>query len=173
MKFTMQNKGWFFIQTVLLLLILFSPFRIIIYLPLSVRCLGLFFIILGSSLTVYAALSLKENLKPSPKPRTGGCLVTAGLYSIVRHSAYSCILLTALGISLWMNDAARLLLTLGLFVFFDFKLKAEEKWLEKTYSDYTNYKNKFLRNLFQEHVDFVLKLCPSYTETTLNGTKPN
>ena len=43
----MRNKGWFFIQTFLLLLILFSPFRIILYLPLSVRYLGLFFIILG------------------------------------------------------------------------------------------------------------------------------
>jgi protein-S-isoprenylcysteine O-methyltransferase Ste14 len=123
-------------------LILFSPFRIILYLPLSIRYLGLFFIILGSSLTVYAILSLKENLKPSPKPRAGGCLVATGLYSIVRHPAYSCILLTALGISLWVNDIVRLLLTVGLFVFFNAKSSAEEIWLEKTYPEYGAYKRR-------------------------------
>lgn len=142
MKFTMHNKWWFILQTFLLLLILFSPFRIILCLSLSIRYLGLFFIILGISLTVHAVLSLKENLKPSPKPRVGGCLATSGLYSIVRHPAYSCILLTALGISLWMNDAIRLLLTMGLFIFFDAKSKVEEKWLERTYSDYIIYKKQ-------------------------------
>lgn len=142
MKFTMRNKGWFFIQTFLLLLILFSSFRIILYLPLSIRYLGLLFLILGISFTVHAALNLKENLKPSPKPRVGGCLVITGFYSIVRHPAYSCILLTALGISLWMNDATRLLLTLGLLVFFDVKSRAEERWLEKIYPEYGAYKRR-------------------------------
>jgi len=84
-------------------------------------------------------LNLKENLKPSPKPRVGGCLVTTGLYSIVRHPAYSCILLTALGISLWMNDTIRLLSVL-FFIFFSAKLNEEEKRLEKTYPEYGAYK---------------------------------
>ena len=142
MKFTMQNRGWFLLQTFLLLLILFSPFKIKLFLPLSIRYLGLLFLILGISLTVYAALSLGENLKPSPKPRVGGCLVTTGLYGIVRHPAYSCILLAVLGISLWMNDAIRLLFTLGLFTFFSAKSSEEERWLEKAYPEYGAYKRR-------------------------------
>ena len=138
----MRNKGWFLIQTFLILLIMFSPFRIKLYLPSSIRYLGLSFLILGGSFAVYAALSLKENLKPSPKPRVGGCLVTSGLYRIVRHPAYSFIMLALLGISLWMNDVVRILLTLGLFVFFDAKSKVEEKLLEKIYPDYINYKKQ-------------------------------
>jgi protein-S-isoprenylcysteine O-methyltransferase Ste14 len=41
-----------------------------------------------------------------------------------------------------MNDAIRLLFTLGLFIFFDAKSKVEERWFERTYSDYINYKKQ-------------------------------
>jgi len=141
----MRNKQWFLSQAILLLLILFFPFRIKLFSLPSIRYLGLFLLIIGGALALYAALSLKENLKPSPKPRVGGYLVTSGLYSIVRHPAYSGILLAALGVSLWMNDLARVLLTLGLFVFFDAKSRVEESWLEKTYPDYAEYKKRIKR----------------------------
>ena len=138
----MRNKQWFLSQAILLLLILFSPFRIKLFLLSSIRYLGLFLLIIGGVLALYAVLSLKDNLKPSPKPRIGGHLVTFGLYSIVRHPAYSGILLAALGVSLWINDLIRLLLTLGLFVFFDAKSSVEERWLEKVYPGYGNYKKR-------------------------------
>jgi len=141
----MRNKQWFLSQAILLFLILFSPFRIELFSLSGIRYLGLFFFIIGGVLALYAALSLKENLKPSPKPRAGGYLVISGLYSIVRHPAYSGILLAALGISLWMNDLIRVLLTLGLFIFFDAKSRAEESWLEKTYPDYAEYKKRIKR----------------------------
>jgi len=138
----MRNKQWFLSQAILLLLILFSPFKTKLFSLPSIRYLGLFFLIIGSVLALYAALSLKENLKPSPRPRAGGYLVTSGLYSIVRHPAYSCIMLAALGVSLWMNDAVRMLFTFWLFIFFNAKSKAEEKWLEKTYPEYSEYKKR-------------------------------
>jgi len=141
----MRNRQWFLSQAILLLLILFSPFRIKLFSLPSIRYLGLFFFIIGGVLALYAVLSLKENLKPSPKPRAGGYLVTSGLYNIVRHPAYSGILLAALGVSLWMNDLVRIFLTLVLFIFFDAKSKAEESWLEKTYPDYAEYKERIKR----------------------------
>ena len=136
----MRNKQWFLIQTILLLLILFSPFRISVHLPANIRYLSLFFFVIGGFIALYSVLSLKGNLKPSPKPRVGGYLVTSGLYKIVRHPAYSGIVIAALGWGLWMNDLIRILLTLVLFVFFDAKSRMEEKWLEKAYPEYKSYK---------------------------------
>ena len=141
----MRNKQWFLGQTFLLLLILFFPFRIKLYLPTSIRYLGLIFLVIGGGLASHVALSLKENLKPSPKPRVGGYLVTSGLYKVVRHPAYSCIVIAALGWGFWTNDLIRILLALGLFVFFDAKSRLEESWLEKTYPDYATYKKRIKR----------------------------
>ena len=137
-----KNQKWSLAQAIFLLSILFLPFKISIHLSNVIRYLGILFILIGIGLASYAALSLKSNLKPSPKPRVGGSLITTGLYSIVRHPAYSYILLAVLGFSLWMNDAIRLLLTLGLFVFFNVKSSVEEKWLEKAYPEYGNYKKR-------------------------------
>jgi len=144
----MRNKQWFIVQTALLLLILFSPFRIELHLSLSMRYLGLLFFAIGMCPAIYATLSLRENLKPSPKPRAGGYLVTSGLYRIVRHPTYAGILLAASGISLWMSDLLRAKLTLVLFILLDAKTRIEEKWLEKMYSEYVAYKKQVTKEFF-------------------------
>ena len=137
-----KNQKWSLAQAIFLLATLFLPFKVNMNLSNVIRYLGILFILIGIGLASYAALSLKSNLKPSPKPRVGGSLITTGLYSIVRHPAYSCILLTVLGFSLWMNDAIRLLLTVGFFVFLNAKSSVEERWLEKAYPEYGNYKKR-------------------------------
>ena len=137
-----KNQKWSLAQATFLLAILFLPFKISMHLPNVIRYLGISFIIIGIGLAGYAVVSLKSNLKPSPRPRVGGSLITTGLYSIVRHPAYSGIVIAALGYSLWKNDAIRCVLTVALLIFFDFKSKIEEKWLEKTYSEYRNYKKQ-------------------------------
>jgi len=137
-----NNKKWSLIQAIFLLAILFFPFEISMHLPNSIFYLGIAFMIIGIGLAGYAVVSLKSNLKPSPKPRVGGSLISTGLYGIVRHPAYSGILIAALGYSLWKNDAIRCVLTLALLFFFDFKSKIEEKWLEKAYPEYSNYKKQ-------------------------------
>ena len=138
----MQNKYWIFIQTILLLLILIWPFKIELPLPAFVKDTGIFFLVGGFILAVVAAKALKDNLRPSPKPKVGGKLITTGLYSIVRHPAYGAILISALGLSLWMGDGARLMLSACLLLFFDAKSKMEEKWLEKAYPEYPTYKKQ-------------------------------
>lgn len=137
-----NNKKWFLAQAILLLSILFFPFKISMHLPNVIRYLGISCVIIGIALVTYAAMSLKSNLKPSPKPRAGGFLLTMGLYSIVRHPAYSGIVTAALGYSFWENDVIRCVLTVALLILFDLKSNIEEKWFEKTYSEYSNYKKQ-------------------------------
>ncbi|MCX5712796.1 MAG: DUF1295 domain-containing protein, partial [Candidatus Omnitrophica bacterium] len=129
-----KNQKWSLAQAIFLLSILVIPFKISMHLPNVIRYLGISFILIGIGLASYAIAALKSNLKPSPpspKPRVGGSLITTGLYSIVRHPAYSSIVIAALGYSLWTNDAIRCALTAALLIFFDFKSSIEEKWLEK------------------------------------------
>ncbi len=142
-----NNKKWSLAQAIFLLSILFLPFKINMHLPNVIRYLGLSFMIIGISLVGYAIVSLKSNLKPSPKPRVGGSLETTGLYSIVRHPAYSSIVIMALGYSLWKNDAIRCVLTFALFIFFDLKSSIEEKWLEKSFPEFIDYKKRVNKKL--------------------------
>lgn len=132
-----MNTAWVLAQAILLLSIIFLPFKIPMYLPDVIRYLGASCAIAGIILAVYAAISIKENLRPSPKPRTGGYLVTTGLYGIVRHPAYSGVAISALGYSFWKSDVVRFILAGALFILFDYKSKIEEKLLEKSFPGYT------------------------------------
>lgn len=147
MKLMMQNKHWFLIQALLLLAILFWPFKIELSLPVIIRGAGIFFMIGGSALAVATISTLKNNLRPSPEPKAGGKLITTGLYSVVRHPAYGAIIISAFGLSLWSGDGARLVLSACLSIFFDAKLKMEENWLETVYPEYIDYKKQVTKKL--------------------------
>ncbi len=131
---------------------MFWPFKIELPLPTIVKNTGIVFLVGGFILAVIALKALKDNLRSSPKPKVGGKLITTGLYSIIRHPTYGAILISAFDLSLWMDDGARLILFACLFLFFDAKSRMEEKWLEKRYSEYTDYKKhvtkKFIPGVF-------------------------
>lgn len=137
-----RNTHWSILQTALLLSILLWPFKIELPLPAIIRNAGIFLLIGGLIITVIAAKTLKDNLRPSLKPKVGGKLITVGLYSIVRHPAYGAIIILAFGLSLWTSDGARLVLTVCLFLFFGAKSKREEKWLDTAYPEYAIYKTQ-------------------------------
>ena len=137
-----MNTVWVLAQAILILSVLFLPFKIPVHLPNVIRYLGMSCAIAGISLAVYAAISVKKNLRPSPKPRTGGYLVTTGLYGIVRHPAYSGIVISALGYSFWKSDVVRFILAGALLILFDYKSKIEEKLLEKSFPGYSDYKKR-------------------------------
>ena len=94
---------------------------------------------------IIAVKTLKGNLNPSPKPKVGGELITTGLYSIVRHPAYSAIIMMVFGFSLWTEDAARLLLSVCLLFLFDAKSRMEEKKLKIMYPEYVSYQKQVTR----------------------------
>ncbi|MBU1044597.1 MAG: isoprenylcysteine carboxylmethyltransferase family protein [Candidatus Omnitrophica bacterium] len=138
----MLNKYWVAIQTAFLLLIVLWPFKIELSLPDIIKNTGMFFCIVGLVLMVVAAKTLKDNLRPSPIPKVGGELITTGLYSIVRHPAYSAIIIMVFSFSLWTGDAARLMLSACLLFFFNAKSKMEEKKLKIIYPEYVSYQKQ-------------------------------
>lgn len=138
----MQNKHWVVTQTVLLLLVLLWPFKITLPLSALVRDAGIFFLIGGLIFAVAALRALKDNFRPSLKPKIKGRLITTGLYSVVRHPAYGAIIISAIGLSLWIGDGARLALSACLLLFFGAKSEREEKYLETAYPEYATYKKQ-------------------------------
>jgi protein-S-isoprenylcysteine O-methyltransferase Ste14 len=121
---------------------MFWPFKIELPLPPIVRNAGVFLLIGGLTFGFVALRTLKGNLSPSLKPKVGGELITTGLYSIVRHPAYGAIIIFSFGLSFWIGDGARLMVSACLLIFFGVKSKMEEKWLEKTYPEYGEYKKR-------------------------------
>ena len=137
-----KTIAWVLIQTGLLCFFIFCPFRIPLNMPCFVRYLGFFFLFGGTLIVMISEISLKRNLTTTPEPISGGYQVTSGLYHFVRHPMYSGIILMGLGFGIWMNDLIKILLTAGIFIFLDIKSRAEEKWLEKTFSGYVSYKKQ-------------------------------
>lgn len=137
-----KSNWWVLAQIVLGVLILFLPLKLTLNLPHGVQSLGFVLMVSGGLLAVYSAISLKKNFRPSPQPRTGGYLVTSGLYGIIRHPAYAFIILAVFGLSIWTDDVVRVMLAVCLSILFDAKTRVEERWLEKTYPEYAEYKKK-------------------------------
>lgn len=142
-----QNKRWFLVQTVLLLSVLFWPFKMELPLPAVIRVAGMVLLLGGLVLAAAALSALKRGIRPSPEPKTGEKLVTTGLYSVVRHPAYGALIVSAFGLSLWTGDGARFALSVCLFLFFDVKSRREEKWLVLAYPEYVGYKKQVRQRL--------------------------
>jgi protein-S-isoprenylcysteine O-methyltransferase Ste14 len=65
-----------------------------------------------------------------------------GVYGIVRHPMYGGVTLAALGWSLFALSPLGVLLSMGLFAFFDRKAAQEEIWLAEKYPGYADYKQR-------------------------------
>jgi protein-S-isoprenylcysteine O-methyltransferase Ste14 len=141
-----NSRGeWYVVgQAVLFLAFLFAPrldgrtpswFDIVVILGGVLFILGLGFIVLGT-----IGLGRGNSLSAFPKPKDNATLVTSGIFSIVRHPIYSGFILLALGWSLIWSSVAAFVAALALLVFFDFKARREERWLEAKFSDYAAYK---------------------------------
>lgn len=116
-------------------------------LPLAVRygamgvaagAIGLFaLVLLGKGL-----MDLGQNLTPLPYPREDGELVQTGVYSWVRHSLYSGLILGTLALSLWWFSLSHLGLCLALFSILNAKATREEVWLQERYPHYNEYQKR-------------------------------
>ena len=93
----------------------------------------------GGLIALWGLIGLGRNLTPLPHPVADGELVTHGPYRIVRHPIYSGVILGSLGWSLLWASPWLILLSAGLFVFFDIKSRREEIWLRRAYSGYADY----------------------------------
>jgi protein-S-isoprenylcysteine O-methyltransferase Ste14 len=106
---------------------------------------GALFLAGGGLLISAGIFRLGRNLTPLPYPKEQGRLVVTGAYRWVRHPIYSGGIFLALGWAGWGHGWLTLVYAAVLFVFFDFKSRREEKWLQEKYADYAAYQTRVRR----------------------------
>ena len=143
-----RGLGYVLLQGILIGLILFGPQGFLL-LPQSLgswlpylQVLGAAICILGLLLSLLAALNLGKNLTPLPCPKDDSQLIQLGLYRFVRHPIYSGVLLVGIGWLLIYPCALILLYVIALAIFFEFKIKLEERWLLEKFPAYAEYCKK-------------------------------
>ena len=143
-----KGLGYLLLQGILIGLILFGPQGFLlppqsmeVWLP-DLQVLGTGMCILGLLLSFIAALRLGKNLTPLPCPKDDSQLVQLGLYRFVRHPIYSGVLLVGFGWLLIYPYALILLYVVALAIFFEFKIKLEERWLLEKFPAYSEYCKK-------------------------------
>lgn len=137
-----RGETWVAIQAVLLILYAAAPQTGGAWDSTMAMVLGWSLCLTGLGLSAWSALNLGRSLTPLPRPLPDGQLVTHGAYALVRHPIYSGVILIAAGIALITENWLRLAASAVLFLFFDFKARAEERWLKEKYPDYEVYKTK-------------------------------
>lgn len=140
-----RGEGWVIGQFVLGLLIALAPPSESLRAVGGLRLLGWLLLALGGGLGLLALRALGRNLTPFPKPIEDGQMVQEGLYQIVRHPIYLSLFVGALGWALFRRSLPGLGLTLLLFVLFDAKSRAEERWLVERYPGYRAYQQRVKR----------------------------
>lgn len=106
------------------------------------KALGIFLIIAGVFLWIYAVIFQKINIKIGE-----GKLLTTGVYSIVRNPVYSAFTFIFTGILLFRCNIYLLIFPIIFYIYLSLLIKnTEEKWLEDKFGEeYINYKNKVNR----------------------------
>jgi protein-S-isoprenylcysteine O-methyltransferase Ste14 len=110
-------------------------------------------VITGAIITAIAMFQLGPGLTPFPVPRSGGNLITGGIYRWVRHPIYSALLLITAGITIYSLNVPRALVTLLLIILFYYKSQYEESLLEQKFSGYSDYRSgtgRFFPLLFRK-----------------------
>ena len=138
-----RGEGWVILQFILMMAIFVAPSSQQI--GSTTRYLGLFLLAIGGMMLAVATLKLGRNLTPFPKPLDDGQLVRTGLYQIVRHPIYFSVIMACLGWAIWRASLIGIALSLLLFLFFDAKTRAEERWLVQQYPDYATYQQQVKR----------------------------
>lgn len=119
-----------------------NNFTIILYLITSA------FIITGILLRFFAKIYLGENFSHSLRIREQHVLTTHGLYSQVRHPAYTGTLFIIIGATIGLELYAKILIILSSCIFIHLRVKKEEALMLKYFKgDYAKYILKTKRYL--------------------------
>jgi protein-S-isoprenylcysteine O-methyltransferase Ste14 len=98
--------------------------------------------LIATLLLFRGVIELGANLTPLPHPKDDGELVTGGVYGVVRHPIYSGVIFLAIAYSCWQWSLSHAIGAAIFLVFFDFKAKTEEVWLQNKFPDYDAYRSR-------------------------------
>jgi protein-S-isoprenylcysteine O-methyltransferase Ste14 len=102
-----------------------------------------FILTVGGLLIVATGMyQLGSNITPFPTPLKNASLTTEGIYKFIRHPIYTGILLCTFGISLYTASYPRLVISVLLYVLFEYKSRYEEQMLCEKFPGYVDYKLK-------------------------------
>lgn len=144
-----RGEYWVLAQMVLLAVFVVVPKvvpEILMQLPIpvlyGVRGVAGAIALLSLILLGKGIIDLGQNLTPLPYPREDGQLVQTGVYSIVRHSLYSGLILGTFGLGLWWFSLTHLAVSGALFLVLNAKASKEEVWLTERYAEYVDYQQR-------------------------------
>jgi protein-S-isoprenylcysteine O-methyltransferase Ste14 len=97
----------------------------------------------GAIINILGRLQLKSNWADQIKIYENQSLVTAGVYSLVRHPLYASIMLMLFGGSIvYMNYISAILTTVIFIPFMYYRAKQEENILEQQFKNYSDYEGE-------------------------------
>lgn len=111
--------------------------------PPTITVTGIAFLVLGMSAAV-AALTVMpaRTFSVLPEPRSGGELVTRGIYRHVRHPMYLAVLLCGIAAALVYGTTAKWVLLALLAGVLALKIRREERLLLARFPDYAAYRQR-------------------------------
>lgn len=96
--------------------------------------------VIGLLMIGAAFFSLRHVIQVNPEPKSGGQLVTSGIYKWFRHPIYTAIVLVVVGLFLRKPTLALGIASAVVIVFLLLKTRFEEKLLAARYPDYSAYR---------------------------------
>lgn len=147
MNRTFSERGgiWVILQSAIMILVLVCGPLFPGVAALSLPGWTLFGI--GAIVGITGTLRLGGNRTPFPRPNEDSQLVTSGVYSIMRHPLYSCLILLGAGWSMIWSSSVAGFATVLMTLFFDRKARREEVWLFEKFPDYASYARRVRRFL--------------------------
>ena len=118
----------------------FESMRIVV--PEVLFWFGVTIFVIGALITVIAVLQLNINLSAFPSPLADSKLIETGVFKFIRHPIYTGLILAFFGYAIVDDSGYKLLISLGLLLWFYFKTLYEEKLLIKKYPAYLEYKKR-------------------------------
>lgn len=106
---------------------------------------GVPFLAVGAWLGFAGVRALGTNLTPFPKPKTDSRLIQSGVYGLVRHPLYSCLMFLAVGWALLWQSGAALGAAGALALCLNAKARIEERWLRQRHAEYDSYAQRVRR----------------------------
>lgn len=144
-----RGEGWVLIQGVLLVLVAAAGLSLGPDWAGPPRFAGILagvaLIAGGVALGIRGVVDLGRAMTPLPRPRDDAALVETGAYALVRHPIYGGLILASFGWGMVRASIVAVILAAALAVFFRMKSTHEERWLEKRYPGYPEYRARTRR----------------------------